>query len=199
MTIRDQVFMNQNKNKSLSDFMNNRTGNNSSTNRSFGSQGASGIPDMILRQFKREADRLNGTLNNLQTVSRNAPERSTDEQIKAVRRVVNSFNDMLSSAKEKGGRSVTRLEQELVNLVRDNPDELKRMGISVNRDGSIRMNHAKVRSAIEKGDINRIVNSSNRSGFVSSLSATASAVSRNPGVFLVISSYVRPQNMLQRR
>ena len=199
MTVRDQIRMQQNG--SASDILNrNRRSDGSSSNRMSGSQGSRGraIPDIVLRQFTRDANRVRGTINNLREVNRNVSETNVAEQVQAVRRVVNAFNDMLSSSKERGGRSVTRLEQELVNLVRDNPDELRRMGITINRDGSMRMNHSRTQAAAERGDISRIVNNSNSSGFINSLSATATAVSRNPNTFLVISSHVRPRNVLQR-
>ena len=193
MTINDQVRMQQNRNMSASDMMNRNR--NSSVNRGFGIHGSRGraVPDVVLRQFTRDADRVRGTVSNLQNVSRNVCKSNVDEQIQAVRRVVNSFNDMLSSSREKGGRSVTRLEQELTNLVRDNPNELRRMGIVVNRNGSMRIDQGRLRTAAERGDISRIVNNSGSSNFVNSLSATANAVSRNPSAFLVISSYVRPR------
>jgi len=195
MTIRDKAIMNQNR--SAMDILNrNRNSGGSSALGRFGplGSGGRGIPDIILRQFTREADRVSGTLNNLRDVSRNICESNVDEQVQAVRRVVNSFNDMLSSSKQKGGRSVTRLEQELVNLVRDNPDELRRMGITINRDGSMRMSHSGVRTAAERGDISRIVNNTSSSSFVNALSATSIAISRNPSVFLSIGSHVRPRN-----
>jgi len=165
----------------------------------FGSQGSRGraIPDIVLRQFTRDADRTRRSINDLRDASRNICESNVDEQVQAVRRVVNSFNNMLSSSKEKGGRNVTVLEQQLINLVRDNPDELRRMGITINRDGSMRMNNSNVRTAAERGDISRIVNNTSSSSFVNSLSATANAVSRNPNAFLVISSHLRPRNVLQ--
>ncbi|MCL2355550.1 MAG: hypothetical protein FWC70_00135 [Defluviitaleaceae bacterium] len=186
MTIRDQVIMSQNRN--ATDILNRNRGG-SSTSRSFDGSWRRNIPDAVSRQFTREADRVRGTLNNLQDVSGNT--NNADEQLQAVRRVVNSFNDMLSSAREYGGRSVTRLERELASIVRDNPDELRQMGITVNRDGSVRMNHSRVRAAAERGDISRIVNNS---GFVNSLAATVGTVRSNPTPFLTIVSHVRPQS-----
>ena len=200
MTIRDKAIMNQNR--SAMDILNrNQNSSSSSALGWFGSLGSGGrgVPDVILRQFTREADRVRGTLNNLRDVSRSICESNVDEQVQAVRRVVNSFNDMLSSSQQKGGRSITRLEQEIVNLVRDNPDELRRMGITINRDGSMRMSHSRVRTAAERGDISRIVNNTSSSSFVNSLSATALAVSRNPSVFLSISSHIRPRGVLPTR
>ncbi|MCL2387404.1 MAG: hypothetical protein FWC89_07650 [Defluviitaleaceae bacterium] len=197
MTIRDHVIMSQNRN--ATDIMNRNRNGGDSSNRMFGSQGSRGraIPDIVLRQFTRDADRTRRSINDLRDASRNICESNVDEQVQAVRRVVNSFNNMLSSSKEKGGRNVTVLEQQLINLVRDNPDELRRMGITINRDGSMRMNNSNVRTAAERGDISRIVNNTSSSSFVNSLSATANAVSRNPNAFLVISSHLRPRNVLQ--
>lgn len=197
MTIRDHVIMSQNRN--ATDILNRNRNGGDSSNRMFGSQGSRGraIPDIVLRQFTRDADRTRRSINDLRDASRNICESNVDEQVQAVRRVVNSFNNMLSSSKEKGGRNVTVLEQQLINLVRDNPDELRRMGITINRDGSMRMNNSNVRTAAERGDISRIVNNTSSSSFVNSLSATANAVSRNPNAFLVISSHLRPRNVLQ--
>jgi len=191
MTIRDKAVMSLNR--SATDILNSGRNRGGSSAGGLGPLGPMGrvIPDVVLRQFTREADRISGTINNLREVSRNLCESNVDEQIQAVRRVVNSFNDMLSAAKQKGGQNVTRLERELINLVRDNPNELRRMGITVNRDGSLRMNNTGVRAAAERGNISRIVNNTSNPSFINSLSATANAVSRNPGTFLAVVSHVR--------
>lgn len=187
---------------SAQDVLNNRPSqNNTPARRRFSSLdpvGNGSISELqarsVSRHFTREAGSLRSALNDLRSVAGDAS--AINEQKDALRRMVNTYNDMLSASAQVGGQGINRLEQELVGVVRDFRSQLGRAGITMDRDGFMRINEGRLRSAVERGEIGRIVNDSGGRSFVNSLSRMADAISREPDGFLNTVREVRPRTGL---
>jgi len=98
-------------------------------------------------------------------------------QQNAFRHMVNSFNDLVDSARNAGRGSA--LANELGGIVRNFSSQLERIGISLNSEGRMQIDEARMASAAESGELEEFAR---RDGFnfMSRLGRTASNVSGNP-------------------
>jgi len=106
--------------------------------------------------------------------------RDTITQQNAFRHMVNSFNELVSAASSasRGGS----LSSELGGIVRNFSSQLERIGISLNSEGRMQIDEARMAAAAESGELE---NFANRDGFnfMSRLTRTADNVSGNPAAF----------------
>jgi len=102
-------------------------------------------------------------------------------KINAFRDMVNSFNGLMRAARDAGRGSA--LERELNELTQSFGTELQRIGISLNQDGTMRIDEARMNQAAENGGLERF-GTRDGTSFISRLSRTAEGVSRNPAAFV---------------
>jgi len=111
--------------------------------------------------------------------------RNETGQINAFRHMVNSFNDMLDSARE--GARGNRLERELGQIARSSAASLNRIGITIGSDGFMDIDEDRMQAAAENGDLERFASRDNvggRQGFMNRLTNVADSAARNPGAFM---------------
>jgi len=98
-------------------------------------------------------------------------------QQNAFRHMVNSFNDLVEAARNAGAGGA--LANELGGIVRNFSSQLERIGISLNSEGRMQIDEARMAAAAESGELESFAN---RDGFnfMSRLGRTAQNVSGNP-------------------
>jgi len=102
-------------------------------------------------------------------------------QQNAFREMVNSFNDLVRTAGDAGRGST--LQNDLSNIARNFGTQLGRIGISINSEGFMRIDEARMAAAAESGELERFA-SRDGTNFMSRLNRTAESVSRNPAQFV---------------
>jgi hypothetical protein len=135
-----------------------------------------------------EVDLGSGVTANLRATGNVEVSMSRDDirQINAFRHMVNSFNDLMSSAREAAGSRGSQLERELSDLARSASASLNRVGISVNQDGFMRIDEDRMSAAAQRGELERFATRDrvgSGQGFMNRLTRTADRVSRNPEAF----------------
>jgi len=102
-------------------------------------------------------------------------------QQNAFRHMVNTFNDLVRAANDAGRGSA--LASELGGIVRSFSSRLERIGISLNSEGRMQIDEARMAAAAESGELERFAN---RDGFnfMSRLTRASEGVSRNPAAFV---------------
>jgi hypothetical protein len=124
---------------------------------------------------------VNATLNQTGQVQVNM-QRNETAQINAFRDMVNQFNGMLDAARSGSDR----LQRELNGLVRTHSHTLRNAGISMNSDGRMQIDEARMDRAAQSGALERLATdrAHTSSGFVNRLSRIADNAARNPGSFV---------------
>ncbi|MCL2217521.1 MAG: hypothetical protein FWB91_10965 [Defluviitaleaceae bacterium] len=100
-------------------------------------------------------------------------------QQNAFRHMVNSFNNLVEAARSAGNGSA--LASELGGIGRSFSSQLERIGISLNSEGRMQIDEARMAAAAESGELERFAT---RDGFnfMSRLTRASEGVSRNPAV-----------------
>ncbi|MCL2227820.1 MAG: hypothetical protein FWB97_09400 [Oscillospiraceae bacterium] len=105
--------------------------------------------------------------------------RDVISQQNAFRHMVNTFNDLVSTARD-AGRTDSNLQNELAGIVRSSASALERIGISLNQNGRMQIDEARMAAAAESGELERFADSREGFNFMSRLNRTAESVGRNP-------------------
>lgn len=112
-------------------------------------------------------------------------ERDEIGQINAFRHMVNSFNNMMTEARNAFGAG-SRLERDLNQVLRGQTGALRRVGINVGADGRMSIDENRMAAAAERGDLERFVSRERvgtQSGFMNRLTRIADQAARNPASF----------------
>jgi len=107
--------------------------------------------------------------------------RDETAQVNAFRNMVNSFNSMIRSARESGSGGT--LERDLNAATQAFRLSLSRLGISMNPNGTMRIDETQLQQAAESGDLERFGRHTG-TNFLNRLARTSESVSRNPAAFL---------------
>ena len=102
-------------------------------------------------------------------------------QQNAFREMVNGFNGLVRAARDAGSGS--NLSNDLSALGRAFASQLDRIGISINSEGFMRIDEARMAEAATSGELERFA-SRDGSNFLSRLNRTAENVSQNPAQFV---------------
>jgi len=108
-------------------------------------------------------------------------ERDETAQINAFRNLVNQFNDLVELSRDNpNSRNGDRLARDLATFATTNAPALGRAGISMNRDGFLSINESQMRTAAERGELERLAGGS----ALGRLERIADNVIRNPAGFV---------------
>ena len=151
-----------------------------------------GINAIDTRPFSPSAARFRRAISSISSsaggLSRNLDDIKSAEnesaQVSAFSDMARSFNSLISKARRASSRGNNLLTQGLAELAQSSASELRRIGITVRQDGSLRVDNGRMQTAAERGDIDRFVRE-NRQGnaFISGLSSMADMARRSPEAF----------------
>jgi len=101
-------------------------------------------------------------------------------QQNAFRHMVNTFNDLTRAARDVGNGSM--LQNELRGIARNFSSQLDRIGISLNSEGQMRIDEARMSQAAQSGELERFA-ARDGFNFMSRITRTAENTARNPAAF----------------
>ena len=105
--------------------------------------------------------------------------------IRAFNNMANAFNNLVSRARDVTGQEVSLLERGLIELAQSSSASLRRIGITLGLDGTMRLDRNRMQAAAERGDLDRFLTQNRRpNSLMDQLARAADAIGRSPESFL---------------
>jgi len=137
--------------------------------------------DMAVSGIRTNAGALRRNIENIRNIHRDTG-RIESDLINAFREMAGSFNNIISRAREVSGREASMLERGLLGMTQSFSRELRQIGISLDREGRMRIDRDRMQTAMSRGDVDRFLRGAN--SFMTELARSADILSRNPEMLL---------------
>jgi len=136
----------------------------------------------FVNNIRNNADSLRRSLGEIRTLQSADDETSL---IRAFTDMANSFNNLVSRARDVTGQEISLLERSLIELAQSSSASLRRIGITLGLDGTMRLNRNRMQTAAERGDLDRFLKENRRhNSFMDQLTRAADVIGQSPESFL---------------